>query len=153
MWFVLVFAKVSTIKLLPILLAPSTSKALPLLFCFQSSSWLYILRLNICIFTAFQEILHHKFTTFQGIFKAVFTTFQEIFMGVFTTFQGIFSEKRWFLLWVVGLSSCGVVCGIFGGGVGRWRLCHSKSRSLCPTFDFSTRAAPTAPLPATPISI
>lgn len=93
------------------------------------------------------------FTTFQGIFKAVFTTFQEIFVGVFTTFQEIFGEKRWFLLWVAGLNSCGVVCGIFGGGVGRWRLCRSKSRSLCPTFDFSTRAAPTAPLPATPISI
>ena len=93
------------------------------------------------------------FTTFQGIFKADFTTFQEIFVVVFTTFQGIFGKKRWFLLWVVGLNSCGVVCGTFGGGVGRWRLCHSKSRSLCPTFDFSTRAAPTAPLPAAPISI
>ena len=54
-------------------------------------------RLNICIFTAFQEILHHKFTTFQEIFKAVFTTFQEIFIGVFTAFQEIFGEKRWFL--------------------------------------------------------
>lgn len=93
------------------------------------------------------------FTTFQGIFKAVFTTFQEIFVVDFTTFQGIFGEKRWFLLWVVGLSSCGAVCGIFGGGVGRWRLCRSRSKCLCPTFGFSTHALPTAPLPATPISI
>lgn len=93
------------------------------------------------------------FTTSQGIFKAVFTTFQEIFVGVFTAFQEIFGEKRWFLLWVVGLSSWEAFCGIFGGGVGRWRLCRSRSRSLCPTFDFSTRAVPTAPLPATPISI
>lgn len=93
------------------------------------------------------------FTTFQGIFKAVFTAFQEIFVVDFTAFQGIFGEKRCFLLWVVGLSSCGAVCGIFGGGVGRWRLCRSMSRILCPTFDLSTRAVPTAPLPATPISI
>lgn len=93
------------------------------------------------------------FTTFQGIFKAVFTAFQEIFVGVFTAFQGIFGEKRWFLLWVMGLSSCGAFCGIFGGGVGRWRLCRSKSRCLCPIFGFSTHAVPTAPLPATPISI
>lgn len=149
------FAKVSTIKLLPILLAPSTSKALSLLFCFQSSSWLYILRLNIFTFTVFQEILHRKFTTFQEIFKAVFTTFQEIFVVDFTTFQGIFGEKRWFLWgwWVVGLNSCGAVYGIFCGGVGRWRLCRSKSRSLCPISGFSTHAAPTAPLPAAPISI
>lgn len=107
----------------------------------------------ISVFTTFQEIFVVDFTAFQGIFKAVFTAFQEIFVGVFTTFQGIFGEKRWFLLWVMGLSSCGAFCGIFGGGVGRWRLCRSKSKCLCPIFDFSTRAVPTAPLPATPISI
>lgn len=84
---------------------------------------------------------------------SVFTTFQEIFIGVFTAFQEIFGEKRWFLMWVVGLNSCGAVYGIFGGGVGRWRLCRSRSRSLCPTFGFSTHAVPTAPLPAAPISI
>lgn len=115
------FAKVSTIKLLPILLAPSTSKALSLLFCFQSSSWLYILRLKIFISQFFERFYTTNLQLFKRFSKRFLQLFKRFLWWISQLFKGFLVKSGdfycgWWGLAVVGRIVGFLVAELAGGG-------------------------------------